>query len=288
MGKYLQMMMVFLIFLAEFVHAATPRLAIISGGDPKPNELLVLAEAKLFDNKGVELLERLEIDKVLAEQKLSGLFNTENAIELGQILKVDLFAVLETTSITVFDAKTGLRFVDETLPEELDKAAGIVADAVKTATEKQQKFANNNLITFGVLEIRNADFPVDRDTWCKAMSSLLERSLLHRGAAVLERSRLQHVNKERQLTGNNSNELLASMKLIDLELTRGTKPKSFRITARVGGETFRAEGLIEKPLETIRELAGKLLNVKEINEEINNIKEASRFLEESRFLRKLS
>jgi hypothetical protein len=35
-------------------------------------------------------------------------------------------------------------------------------------------------------------------------------------------------------------------------------------------------------------LAGKLLNVKEINEEINNIKEASRFLEESRFLRKLS
>ncbi|MDR0338451.1 MAG: hypothetical protein LBI18_15365, partial [Planctomycetaceae bacterium] len=39
---------------------------------------------------------------------------------------------------------------------------------------------------------------------------------------------------------------------------------------------------------TIRELAGKLLNVKEINEEINNIKEASRFLEESRFLRKLS
>jgi hypothetical protein len=50
---------------------------------------------------------------------LSGLFDVNNAVQLGAILKTDLFAVLETTSIIVFDAKTGLRYADETLPKKL-------------------------------------------------------------------------------------------------------------------------------------------------------------------------
>lgn len=251
---------VFILFMELSVFAGSSRLAIVPGGDPKPIELLTLAEAKLFELNGIELVERTEIGKVLAEQKLSGLFNASNAVELGRILKVEIFAVLETTSIIVFDTKTGLRFVDETLPENLDEAVQMVSNAVKNALEKRRKLDEKNLVTYGVLEIRNADFPVERDAWCKAVAGMLERSLLHQGAAVLERSRLRHVNDERRLTGDGSNDLLASVKLIDLEFTRGTQPKSFKLTARIGGEIRRIEGMLDKPLDAVRKLAEQLFD----------------------------
>ena len=283
-----------LIFVTVLLVAGVPangevRLAIVPGGEVSrySGELLALSEAKLFALKTVELLERTEIDKVLAEQKLSGMFDAKNAVELGRILKTDIFAVLETTSIVIFDAKTGLRFVDETLPDEtlpekLEAAAEMVAKAVMTAAEKRQKLTDGSLVTFGVLEVRNADFPVDRDAWCRAVAGMLERSLLHRGGAVLERSRLQHVNKERQLTGDTTNVLLSSMKLIDLEFTRGEKEKSFKMTARIGTETFHAESPIDKPLDTVNQLAGLLLGSKDVTETSRKA-EAARFARESRF-----
>ena len=280
-----------LIFVVVFMATGIPakcevKLAIVPGGDPKPDALLALAEAKLFELKNVALLERAEIDKVLAEQKLTGMFNATNAVELGQILKVDLFAVLETTSIVIFDAQTGLRFVDETLPEQIEDAAKAVADAVTTAVEKRQKLDQGKIVTFGVLEVRNADFPVERDAWCRAVAGMLERSLLHRGGAVLERSRLQLVNQERNLTGDSSNDLLASMKLIDLEFTRGETVQSFKITARIGDQTLRAESPIDKPLDVVQAIAGQLLESKNVAETSRET-EAARFAEEAAFLDKL-
>lgn len=242
-----------------------PRLAIVPGGDPLPGELLVLSEAKLFDLPGIVLVERSEIDKVLAEQKLGGLFDVARAVQLGKILRAELFAVLETTSIIVFDAETGLRYVDESLsdeandPKAMEKTVENVVGAVKAAVEKREKLEKNKLVTFGVLEVRNADFPAGRDIWCKAMAGLLERELLKSGAAVLERSRLSLVNRERQLTADGSNKLLASMQLIDLEFTRGEQPQSFRITARIGEKTFREEGMLERPMEAIRKLGVQVI-----------------------------
>ena len=58
-----------------------PKMAIVPGGGPKPDVLLALAEAKLIELANVVLLERSEIDKVLAEQKLSGMFSATNAVD---------------------------------------------------------------------------------------------------------------------------------------------------------------------------------------------------------------
>jgi hypothetical protein len=49
--------------------------AILKTKETGTTELLALAEAKLFELKTIEFLERTEINKVLAEQKLSGLKN---------------------------------------------------------------------------------------------------------------------------------------------------------------------------------------------------------------------
>lgn len=262
-----------------------PKLAIVPGGEPKPVELLALVEAKLFESDGLDMVERDEIDQVLAEQKLAGLFDVNSALQLGKILRVDLFAVLEPTSIVVFDATTGLRYADETLPENFEKAVKIVVENVEKSVEKRAKLKDRKLETYGILEIRNADFPMERDVWCKAVAGMLERQLLRNGAAVLERSRLGQVNRERQLTSDGSNDLLTSMKLIDLEFTRGEQPKSFKITARIGEEIYRDEGMLDKPLDAVRELAGRLIGRPTTQENDDPVKEAARFQAESRFLR---
>ena len=65
-------------------------------------------------------------------------------------MKTDIFAALETTSIVIFDAQTGLRFVDETLPEQIEDAAEIVSDAVKTAVEKRNETYGAWLVASGL------------------------------------------------------------------------------------------------------------------------------------------
>lgn len=270
-------------FASEDSPVLAPRLAIVPDGEPKPVELLTLAEAKLFELGGIEMVERNEIDKVFTEQKRTGLFGAENALQLGKIFRVDLFAVLEPMSIIVFDAKTGLRYADETLPENLENALKIVVETVENSVKKREKLKDHKLETYGILEIRNADFPIERDAWCKAVAGMLERQLLRSAAAVLERSRLGQVDRERKLTGEDSNNLLASMKLIDLEFKRGKEPKTFRLTARIDNQTFQAESLIDKPLDAVQKLSGQLIQPR-IEEKTQAKNEAKRFLKESRFL----
>ncbi|MGL4942911.1 MAG: hypothetical protein ACRC46_06950 [Thermoguttaceae bacterium] len=275
------------LFASTLFAAETPRLAVVPGGNAV--ELCDLVEAKLFDNKGLELVERNEIDVVLAERKLSGLFDTANAIELGGILKADLFAALEPNSLVVFDAKTGLRFVDETLPEKsVEETAQTAAKAVGTALEKRRKFAEHKLVMFGILSIRNAEFSRDRDTWCKALVRLLERELMTRDCAVLERSRLGHVIEERRLNGDNANDLLAAMKLLDIEFSRGAEPNTFKITARIGDEVFRAESPIDSPLDAVVAIADRLAGTQSSANQADRHNEAKRFFDEANFLAGLS
>ncbi len=236
-----------------------PRLALVCGGNSLPEGLLALTEADLFDDSGIVMIERTEIDKILSEQKISGLFGSADAMQLGRILQVNIFAVLERRSVVVFDAETGLRYADESLSDDLESSRDKVARAIKDSARKWRKRENNELPLFGVLEVRNADFPVERDAWCKAVVGLLERELLENGAGVLERSRLVMVSRERTLTRNDSNHLLASMNQIDLEFTRGKTVKTFIVTARIGEKIFREEGPVEAPFDAVKKLAGKML-----------------------------
>lgn len=262
--------------------AALPKVAVIPCGEPKPDALLALSEAELFARKNVALLERAEIDKVFAEQELVGLFSAASAVELGRILKTDIFVALETTSVVIFDARTGLRFVDEILPAELEDAAQAVAGAVDNAMEKRGKLHKKSLTTFGILEARNIDLPAYRDAWCGALAGMLERSLLDRGGAVLERSRLRLVNEERRLTGDDANDLLAAMKLIDLEFTRGETPETFGLSAAINGKIYRAQGRIDKPQDVVDAIAGQLLAGKA---EKRSGDEAARFMKEAHYFR---
>ena len=102
--------------------AIVARIALVSSDHSDSiRNVLTLAEVRLSELPGVQLLERQAIDKVLAEQKLSlsGVVAAEQALTLGKLLSVDLFAVLEAGTdpkavggLVIFDARTGVRLWD--------------------------------------------------------------------------------------------------------------------------------------------------------------------------------
>jgi len=87
--------------------------------------VLDTATILLSKDTNLQLLDRMEVGRVLREQEISlaGQVRAEDAIKAGRLLHVDLFAVLEgppTNSVAngqalglvVFNAKTGVRYAD--------------------------------------------------------------------------------------------------------------------------------------------------------------------------------
>jgi hypothetical protein len=77
-----------------------------------------------------------------------------------------------------------------------------------------------DLHTIGLLRVRNADLPRQFDSLCDSVGLLLERELTASpGIAVLERRRLEHLNRERSLpTAAEGNRLLSSLQIIELDI----------------------------------------------------------------------
>jgi hypothetical protein len=166
---------------------------------------------------------------------------------VGKLLSVDLFAVVDSvqtsqtngqagrtaTGLVVFDAKTGVRLWDATLSGAgVEKIAESVADGVLTAQRKQTVVG---LPTICLMSVRNADLPRSLDTFCDSIGLLLERRLTASpGCVVLERGRLDQINKERELPGNaGQQQLLASLVMLELECNRGPDGKGMSASARL-------------------------------------------------------
>jgi hypothetical protein len=135
--------------------------------------------------------------------------------------------------LVVFDAKTGVRLWDATLSGAgVEKIAESVADGVLTAQRKQTVVG---LPTICLMSVRNADLPRSLDTFCDSIGLLLERRLTASpGCVVLERGRLDQINKERELPGNaGQQQLLASLVMLELECNRGPDGKGMSASARL-------------------------------------------------------
>ena len=74
-----------------------------AGLDKSP--LVSLLEVQLSNNKNIKLVERAQIDKILQEQQLSaaGLWDRNNAIKVGQLLRADAFIILSLENQTEKD-----------------------------------------------------------------------------------------------------------------------------------------------------------------------------------------
>ena len=207
--------------------------ALVSGDDGEDiANVLDMATALVDKDADLQLLDRVEVDRVLKEHQLSlgGLEQADQAVKAGQLLHVDLFAVLEanqpnasagkTYAMVVFDAKSGARYADSALVASNDlTAASATAAAVRAAVVKRRQDPQN-LHTVGLLAVRNDDLPLEFNDLCDSVGLLLERELTASpGIAVLERRRLEQVNKERSVAPDaEENRLLSSLQMIELDI----------------------------------------------------------------------
>ena len=284
--------------------APAVRIALVSGDKAEAvRNVLTLAEAKLSQEPGVHLLERQEIDKVLAEQKLSlgGIVAADQVVTVGKLLSVDLFAVLEagTTAkevggLVIFDARTGVRLWDAALPAgELEKGVNATVDAVQAALRKRG--AAGKLRPVCLMTVRNADLPRGWDVFCDSVGLLLERQLVASpDLAVLERRRLEQVNKERNLPVDSPlGRLLASVVTIELDIGVAPDGKGLRATAllsdgrgkSLGKVTATTTGrdAVKLSAAVSKELAAAL-KVEIVPSVGNQREESHRFVREAEFL----
>lgn len=283
----------------------TPRLAFVStGSTPAIENILALAEAKLSSDS-VVLVDRREISRIVAEQKLSlsGFVKEDQVVKVGKLLGVNLFAVLETApgnnqavGLVVFDAVSGARLWDALVPDgELDAMTTGVGRDIKSAIEKYQKL-NKGLKAVCVSAVRNVGLPPNKQPVCEAIGILLERGFVSSPSlALLERTRLDQVLKERNLkTDTPAQGILASLVRVELEIGPGTGGKGIGATALLfdGSGTQYAKASVDvasaNAAEVAQALQAKVLKLLEAAPPPNapdRVREAARFAVESDYLR---
>ena len=284
-------------------HAQT-RVALVStcGGESGQN-VLALAEAKLSAEKGVALVERALVERVLDEQKLTrcGLSDSAQALAVGKLLGVEVFATLETfpdsqetLGLVVFDARSGAKLWDATLPGGgPEKTAEGIVTAVHEACEKRLRPATK-LRTICLLSVRNAELPRAMDSFCESVGQLLERDLLGSASlTVLERERLEQINRERLLPTNEvPNDLLPSLTLLELEFSRDSESSGVKVTVFLTDASgaslgkVQAAGRTEAATDLVELLFQKLirsLNAAPALATVDRPREAQRFRQQAAF-----
>ena len=208
------------------------RVALVSscGGDAAGNEL-ALATVALSKESGIILIERTEVERILQEQHLErcGMSDSRQALAVGRLLNAEVFAAVEsygssnaTLGFIVFDAKNGVRLWDAALPGGNPKlAAEKIAAAVRESCLKRNNLGARAR-TVCLLAVRNLGLPREMDSACDALGRLLERRLLGSpNLAILERQRLEQINRERELPGSAASGILqSSLVLLELEIAR--------------------------------------------------------------------
>ena len=228
------------------LHAATTVALVSTCGGEAGQNVLALAETALSAEADITLVDRREVERVLHEQELvrCGPSEADQAVTVGKLLGVQVFASLETVpnekealGLMVFDAASGVVLGDSVLPgTNIEQAAVEVDAAVKAGCEKWQRPVGG-LTTVCVLPVRNADLPREFDGLCQSVGSILQRQLVQSPSlAILDRQHLENVNKERLLpAGVQTNQLLPSLVLIELEISRGRMTNGLSATAVLSG-----------------------------------------------------
>ena len=213
--------------------AATRVVLVSTGARATGKNLLTLAEAKVSALADIQLLERRQLDLVLQEQHLAleEWVDSKSAVKIGRLLHADVIANIESapdkgesSSFVVFDAGSGARLWDATLPPGLESAVTAITQGVQTSVRKLQLPPTSRHVV-SVLTVRNADLPRALDQFCAAVGQLLERNLTgNPNFIVLERSCLERLNQERELltTRPVTNNLLSTIVQLQVDIGRAT------------------------------------------------------------------
>ena len=214
--------------------------------------IMDLATAGMSGESGVQMIERQNIDTLLAEQEwsLAGIVGAADAVRAGRLLEADILVVLQQPApekppaVVAFDSSTGIRLVDEELPSEnLEAQAARVAELCRQAVRKRGN-PDHSTRTLSVLAVQDVDLPTQQEYLAGAIGYLLERQLIRSPTVtILERERLETLNAERTLhAGSMENGLWTSVYLLEMDIGRGEQEDEIRVYARITDPAGNPQG----------------------------------------------
>jgi hypothetical protein len=242
------------------------RVAVIGRGEAARN-LSALIEMKLGASKGVTLLERGEIDRIIGEQELQAAFAPEGAgkrCELGRLLKADLLVLIEShdkpaphVQLVVCQTAEGVRLCAQPVllsPKAEDDVATMI-DLIEKARRKQRGKA---VEIVAVPPLVNNSLTHETDYLQAAFSQLIERDLLQRpNVVVVAFAEAQAIAREMAIGGGKLKRhlplyLLGDYRIEGIDAARRCRfaMKLLRGTTELG----RCERKNQPPAETSGEL----------------------------------
>lgn len=201
--------------------------------DLHKSPLVSLLEVELSRIEGVKLLERAEIEKILAEHQLSvaGLLDRSSAIKLGRLLRADAFLLLSAEDsknrrtdrdgllrTRLVETAHGLRLWDGFEPLDAAKFTEIarrVTDEVRAAAEKLTLPAGH-VIPVGIVDVHRVQLGESHRLLARAMPGLLSARLSKEPKIImLERENLNILRQETLLTEGEDADFWNSAVLIE-------------------------------------------------------------------------
>ena len=237
---------------------------------PNARDLLALAEAKLTESQTVRLIER-QGSGAIAGRANAWRFRKRRrsrncAVLLGKLASVDLYGVAEISDdpamprgcsrIRCINRRAALGRIHCRGPQT--SQAGSERSLRRRDRDRNHRRRRGNSTApptrrphyICMMTVRNADLSHDKDGFCAAVGKLVERRLAGNGDwAVVERARLQTINKERNLPTESAADkaLLASVTVVELQVGAAkdvTDKDNLRVTALLSDAAGNSLGSI--------------------------------------------
>ncbi|MDT8389683.1 MAG: hypothetical protein RRC34_04140 [Lentisphaeria bacterium] len=256
---------------AETVPSSPLRLAMVSlGGEPPvPTVFSDLLFVDLSGRQDLHLLERQEVTRVLAEQKLSlmtrGAVDANSAVKAGKILAADALLILELENHSkkpllrtrLVDTRYGLKLFDGSLalPEKPEEYESVAKQLSGRATRhlRRTNIDRGQLLLVGVSSFLSEELSPEWDWLSDEIPKSIEQNMgLYPGVVLLERKTTRPLTEERELAVGLPEALQAAAILINgsYRIQDGEETVSVRVRARRQAVTL-AEETFQTPLDTV-------------------------------------
>ncbi len=203
---------------ASGAESPKPRCALVTA---TPSPTATLLEAALLETGSAEWLERGEIDRILAEQKLDAAFAARAAksrVALGRLLKADLLVLVriqpaepatgpnaerpaDRIDLVVAETVGGMRILAQAVPQTDDPAAD-ARKALALIASALRKYAETIREVYAVPPFLSRDLGHQNDHLMSAYAKLVEQVLLAQpGVLVVEIEEAETIAREIALAG---------------------------------------------------------------------------------------
>jgi len=246
-----------------------PTVAVLaeSEADSRLSGLVSTLEARLSQGGAIRLLERAQIEKVLAEQQLSaaGLTQRDSIIKAGQLLRAEAIVLLtgeqeseqtksQLVRVRVAETAHGLRLWEgyEALESpQVEAAAERIAARVRAAISKISQ-ASGPAVPVGIVDIRRVQLPEKYEPLARVLPGLLSARLGKEPRIImLERESLGTLLREKQFTEGPESAFWNSAVLIDGYLQPGAG-KGIEMTLRLRRATGEELSSLRVPVDPNR------------------------------------